>query len=217
MQSSTLRSLTATALGLVLPAAAADGLHFTAADILAWESHAFQGETRYTPVTLDGRAAVHAVCTGGGASGLFYRQDIDLRKTPVVEWSWRVETTFGAIDETRKAGDDYPARLYLVDAHPLLPWRTRAINYVWASAMPPGRAWPNAYAPQVRMLAVRGGQDAGGGWRSERRHVPADFRRLYGSAPERISSVAIMTDCDDTGGRAEAWYGEIRFLPGQPP
>jgi hypothetical protein len=95
----------------------------------------------------------------------------------------------------------------------LLPWNTMALNYVWASGQPQGAEWPNAYASQARMIAVRSG--AGDGWVTERRDLRADFRRLHGEDVTTIDAVAIMTDCDDRGGSAEAFYGGVRFLPAE--
>jgi len=177
-----------------------------------WAPHAFAGTTEYQLVEVDGRQAVEANCTDGTASGLFYREDIDLTRTPIVEWEWRVDDTLTGIDETSRDGDDYPARLYLVDEAQILRWRTRALNYVWASTSEPGSDWPNAFADQARMIAVAGAEDAGQGWRTERRHVLEDFRRHHDREPDRINAVAVMTDCDNTGQQTRAWYGNIRFL-----
>ncbi|MCC5809040.1 MAG: DUF3047 domain-containing protein [Ectothiorhodospiraceae bacterium] len=192
---------------------AADELRFAPAQIMEWERHAFSGETDYRLVEVDGREAIHARCTEASASGLFFREEIDLEATPVVEWEWRVKETFSGIDETRKSGDDYPARLYVVDERTVLRWRTRALNYVWASEMEQGSDWPNAYASQARMIALRGSDDANGEWRTERRHIREDFRRFHDRELSTINGLAIMTDCDDVGEPIEAWYGEIRFLP----
>lgn len=193
--------------------AAAAGMTFKPSDIIDWPPHSFEGNTRYELTEVDDREAIHAVCNDATASGLFYREDIDLEKTPVVEWRWRVDATFEDIDETVKAGDDYPARLYVVDEHSVLRWRTRALNYVWASDHEAGSDWPNAYASQARMIAVRDADDASTGWQTERRNIREDFQRFHDRELDRINAVAIMTDCDDTGQDTEAWYGEIRFLP----
>lgn len=187
-------------------AAAAQPLTFAPADIAGWAPHRFSGETRYA---LDADGAVRAVCDDS-ASGLFLERRIDLTRTPVMEWRWRVDRTFPpGPDETTRAGDDYPARIYVV-RRATLPWRTRALNYVWASAQPQGADWPNAYASQARMIALRSGP--GDGWATERRNLREDFLRFHGEAVESIDAVAIMTDCDDRGTQAEAWYGEIRFV-----
>ncbi|WP_404379284.1 DUF3047 domain-containing protein [Caenispirillum salinarum] len=185
------------------------------ADIMQWQAKSFQGETDYALDAVQGRVAVRATCRDA-ASGLFLERPIDLRETPVLEWSWRVDETFPADGpaEDTKAGDDYPARLYVVKDGGLLPWRSRAVNYVWASAAPEGADWENAYASQAHMVAVRSGPPPEpGAWVTERRDVAEDFRRFHGSAPEEVDAVAIMTDCDDRDAEARAWYGAIRFLP----
>lgn len=185
---------------------------FHPADIIAWERHAFTGETRYELTEVDGQPAVLALCTDRSASGLFLREAIDLERTPVIEWTWRVKRTFENIDEQTRAGDDYPARLYAVDEHRLMPWRTRAINYVWASRMPRGAQWKNAYQARAIMVAMRSGADPDTGWVTERRNLRDDFREIHGRDLKVLDALAIMTDCDDTGQQAEAWYGEIRLL-----
>jgi len=204
--------LAALALALITPVAFADPA-FGPADIIGWEPHSFVGATDYRLVETDGRLAVQTTCTEGTASGLFYRGDIDLAETPIVEWEWRVDETLTGIDETTRSGDDYPARLYLVDEAPVLRWRTRALNYVWSSTAERGQDWPNAFASQARMIAVATAEDAGSGWRTERRNVLEDFRRFHDREPARINAVAVMTDCDNTGQETRAWYGNIRFLP----
>lgn len=201
------------AVAMVSPAHAGDVEKvFTPADIIQWEAHSFTGETRYQLAEVDGRQAVHARCTDGSASGLFYEQDIDLEATPIIEWEWRVESTFSDIDEKTRAGDDYPARLYAVDRHRVMRWRTRAINYVWASELERGTRWANAYQSRARMVAMRSGDEAGAEWVTERRNLREDFQELHGRDLTVLNALAIMTDCDDTGQEADAWYGEIRLL-----
>lgn len=185
---------------------------FEPADIMQWERHSFTGETEYRLSEIDGRPAVHARCTDGSASGLFLRQDIDLERTPIIEWEWRVERTFEGIDERTRAGDDYPARLYAVDQHSLRVWRTRAINYVWASQETQGAQWPNAYQSRAAMVAMRSGVESEARWVTERRDLRRDFRDIHDRDLSVLNALAIMTDCDDTGQHAEAWYGEIRLL-----
>jgi len=214
----TIRTTTRAALGIVAVAAihavAAEPVVYTPEDIINWEPHSFTGETRYELVEVDGRAAIHAVCDDATASGLFLEDSVDLTQTPVLEWEWRVEETFSGIDETRKSGDDYPARLYAVDEHRVLRWRTRALNYVWSSEMDKGADWENAYASQAHMIAVRSGPpDSSGEWKTERRNLKEDFRAYHGRDLDQIDALAIMTDCDDVGEPIEAWYGKIRLLP----
>lgn len=193
--------------------AAGEDIVFTPEDIIAWEPHSFSGETRYELVEIDGRSAVHAICEGGTASGLFLQDDVDLNATPIVEWEWRVDDTFSGIDETTRAGDDYPARIYAVDEHRFRIWSTRALNYVWASEKEQGSDWGNAYQRRAHMVAMQSGPpDEPGTWVTERRNLKEDFKRFHDRDLDRINAFAIMTDCDDVGEPIEAWYGEIRLM-----
>ena len=199
-----------------LPAADRDttALHFPPAAIADWDTHSFNGRTGYRLVEHDDREAVQAECDGGTGSGLVLRRDIDLRETPIVEWRWQVASVYGGLDPHSESGDDYPARLYVVDEHSVLRWRTRAINYVWANSQPAGADWPNPFTGKAHMVALASGAPTDdGGWRTARRNIRADFERFHDRELDRINAVAIMTDCDNAGQRSRAWYGGIRFLP----
>ena len=180
-------------------------------DTAGWEEKVFKGKTRYETVRHDGRSVVRAT-SRGSASGLYLRRRIDLDETPILRWTWRVDATLGEdIDERTRAGDDYGARVYVIRSHPVFLWRTRAVNYVWASARAAGETWPNAYTDSSFHVAVRSGDEHAGQWVDERRDVRADFRALFGESVRYVDAVAIMTDTDDTGGAAVAYYGDITF------
>ena len=179
-------------------------------DAGAWEEKVFSGKTAYEPVDIDGRSVVRAT-SRGTASGLFRKQRIDLEKTPILEWTWRVERTLGDIDERTREGDDYSARVYVIRSDPVFFWRTRAVNYVWASKRKVGETWPNAYTDGARHIAVQSGDEHVGRWVDERRNVRADFRALFGKDVRYIDAIAIMSDTDNTGGAAVAYYGDITF------
>lgn len=177
-----------------------------------WAAHSFSGETAYRTGSHGGEAAVHARCDAA-ASGLFRDEPVDLTRTPIIEWRWRVDqVAVSSAPERSKPGDDFAARLYVVRDGGMMMWRTRALNYVWARHEPRGADWPNPFAAQARMIALRSAGDVGA-WHTERRNLREDFRRYHGIEVDRIDAVAIMTDCDNGRGMAEAWYGTIRFLP----
>jgi hypothetical protein len=184
------------------------------ADIFGWRRHSFAGETDYRLTERGNEPAIHARCEAS-ASGLFRDTPVDLTRTPVIEWRWRVDTLpTGAPDERTKQGDDFAARLYVVRDGGVLLWRTRALNYVWANGETADSDWPNPFASQAHMIALRTAADTGT-WRTERRNIREDFQRFHGLDLDSIDAVAIMTDCDNRPGSAEAWYGTIRFLPAE--
>lgn len=180
------------------------------ADLSAWEMKEFSGRTRYTPVTFNGERVIKAV-SDSSASGLYREKTIDLGHTPVLHWRWRVETVFEGVDETAKTGDDYPARVYVVATHPVFFWKTRALTYVWSSGQPRGSSWPNAFTENVRMIAVQSGSQGLGMWQQEARDVREDFKRYFNADVRYVDAIAIMSDTDNFGGRAVAYYGNIQF------
>jgi hypothetical protein len=190
------------------------------AEMLEWRAQSFEGRTDYALATPEeagtDHAAIQARCRDATASGLVLEQEHRLAEAPILEWRWRVDATYDGLDETTRSGDDYPARIYVV-AERWPSFRSRAINYVWASTQPAGATWENAFASQFRMVAVRSGQEGLGEWVTERRNVLEDFRRLHDLEPETIDALAIMTDCDNAGQVATAWYGPIRWLEASKP
>lgn len=62
------------------------------------------------------------------------------------------------------------------------------------------------------MIAVQSGPTQVGQWLEERRNLIEDYRKCFGEDPGKAGAVAIMTDTDNTGEEAVAWYGPIRLL-----
>lgn len=187
-----------------------DIARFSRGDMSGWQAKIFAGETRYALESTEGRTALHAD-SSAAASGLYREIKVELGKTPVLNWSWKIDQVLAHGDERTRAGDDYPARVYVVFPGGLAFWRTRAINYVWSSRQPVGSHWPNAYAGNARMIAIESGASRAGEWVDERRDVRADYRQMFGEEPGSVDAVAIMTDTDNTGAAASAWYGDIWF------
>ncbi|SFE69418.1 Protein of unknown function [Nitrosomonas sp. Nm166] len=187
-----------------------DIARFSQGDLSEWQKKAFVGETRYALENSDGQLALRAD-SSAAASGRYREVSVDLDKTPILHWRWKVGNILTGNDERTRAGDDYPARVYVVFSGGVMFWRTRAINYVWSNKQPVGSSWPNAFTSNAHMIAIESGSDRAGQWISERRDVRADYRRAFGEEPGQADAVAIMTDTDNAGGRATAWYGDIWF------
>ncbi len=197
-----------------------------------WEPLTFdkiEQHTEYALVEDNGMVAVKAV-SRASASGLVRKVDIDPMQYPVVEWRWKIENVLKKGDVTRKDGDDYPARLYITFrydsskvgfferakyeairfAHGEYP-PLGAVNYIWESKSPVGTVVPNPYTGRVRMFVLRSGNGKSGEWVTESRNLIEDYRRAFGGDPPRISGVAVMTDTDNTGESAVAYFGDIVF------
>jgi hypothetical protein len=188
--------------------------NFSAGDLSGWEAKVFQGRTEYVLAQDQGRTVLKAHASAS-ASALLKPLSLDPRQYPLLRWSWKIEGTVPRGDERSKAGDDYAARVYVVFPSALF-WRTRAINYIWANHLPKGQALPNAFTANAMMLAVESGPGLAGQWVSEERDLAEDFRRLFGGEPPEIGAVAVMTDTDNTGGEATAYYGDISLATKSP-
>jgi hypothetical protein len=179
-----------------------------------WEKKVFKGETVYEPVRESGRPALKAE-SRASASAMIYRIPFDPMAYPRLSWSWKIDRIIANGDGRTRKGDDYAARVYVVFPSVFF-WRTRAINYIWANRLPRGDFLPNAYTGNAVMVAVESGNGEAGKWIDEERNLVEDFRRAFGEDPPEAGAVALMTDSDDTGDRAVAWYGAIRLLPPTP-
>ncbi|MBI3148977.1 MAG: DUF3047 domain-containing protein [Betaproteobacteria bacterium] len=186
--------------------------------------------TRYRLREWDGVNAVEAHALGSMAL-LGRPLTIDLVKTPVLCWRWRIDAPLKKADMTRKSGDDYAARVYLSFAVPpdTLSLGTRlalgvaralrgdqvpdaAINYIWDNRHPVGTWQANTYTDRARMRVTRSGAADAGRWVSERRQVADDFRQAFGHAPLRLTGIALASDTDNTGEEAHAGFADFRFV-----
>lgn len=184
---------------------------FLPGSLAAWESKSFQGQTQYRLIGHGDTRALEAQCDGT-ASAIARRTSVDLSKTPILRWQWRVDHIYAGLDGTTRAGDDYAARVYVIHDGGVLPWRTRAINHVWANSQTTGHHWPNAFTDKAMMVAVQSGAPADPTrWISESRNVRRDFKRYYGLDLGQLDGVALMTDCDNSGRKGRAYYRDIRF------
>ncbi|HCU68039.1 MAG TPA: hypothetical protein DGF30_02170 [Desulfomicrobium sp.] len=173
-----------------------------------WKEKVFSGRTVYTPLPAEGLLMAES---RGTASGLYHEGRVDLRLTPWLNWSWKVGNVLEGVNERDKSGDDYPARIYVVAKGGVAFWRTKALSYVWSSTEGRDAMWPNAFTANAHMIAVRGASDRPGELVAEKRNIREDWKRAFGVDIEEIDAVAIMTDTDNSGQSARAWYGQPRF------
>jgi len=176
-----------------------------------WEEKDFAGQTRYRLVEDAPKGWVLEARSDGTASGLVRELEVDLEATPQLNWSWKVGKLPPGGDERTKSGDDYAARVYVLFSVGPWFWDTRALNYVWSADQRLGETWPNAFTDKACMFVVQSGDDAVGRWVEEKHDVREDIFKCYGIRPDTVGAVAVMTDSDNGGGSAIAYYGDIYF------
>jgi hypothetical protein len=190
----------------------------------------FKKPTKYQLVPYNGTVAMRAQADAS-ASGLSYDTSVDLHEFPWLTWHWKVPELIGAADNLQQHVEDSPARVIvtfeggrdkLPDAEQInydlakamsgneLPYAT--LMYIWENHLPEGTVIEHHLTTRIKMIvAATGGKDLGR-WHEERVNVLEDYRRAFGEEPPRVRSVGIMSDSDNTGAKAVAYFGDIRFV-----
>lgn len=200
-----------------------------------WAPLEFSGIERHTEYSLvrdgDGTVVVRAFAERS-ASGLIRKVDLPADERPLLSWRWKAERLLARGDVRRKDGDDYSARLYVsfrysperLSLAQRIRWGTyrvfygeypphAALNYIWDANAPAGTTVPNPFTDRVRMIVVESGPARLSQWVAYERDIAADYRLAFGEEPPPISGIALMTDADNTGETATAYYGDITLSP----
>jgi len=205
---------------------------FSTATTLApeWEVLKFPNIDRMTEYRLvqeNGQQVIMA-STDNSASGLIARIHVAPGDSLMLRWRWKISSVYEKGNARTKAGDDYPARLYVVfefeaDKAGFFERAKRkaaelvfgeelpgnALNYIWANQLEKGTLVANPFTDTTMMIAVESANEKAGQWVTAERDIVADYRRAFGAEPPTIVGVAIMSDSDNTGASAKAWYGDV--------
>ncbi len=202
---------------------------------MPWKPLNFPGVRRHTTYSVvedRDSACLHAE-SSASASALYREIDLDPAMYPVISWRWKIGGVLEKGDARRKSGDDYAARVYVTFARDpametvlergeaLIAGKVfgqsppgSAINYIWANRLEKGAILPNTYAARDMMIAVESGNSLAHEWVNEEQNIYKDYIKAFGRRPPRVTGIAVMTDSDNTGGRATACYGNIAFKKG---
>lgn len=200
-----------------------------------WTLSRFKKSTEYKLVDNDGRTAVKAKADAS-ASGLVHKLDIDPRQYPLLSWQWKVDDLIQTADNTTRHLEDSPVRVVVsfagdIDSLDLdermffdnvrlltrqqLPYAT--LMYIWENRAPRNSVLPNLHTSRIKMIVAESGREKLGTWQDITRNVVEDYQRAFGEEPGRITAIAVMSDTDNTGENAHAWYGDIVFRRVAPP
>lgn len=185
--------------------------------------------SQYQLVTDNGVQVVKAQ-TDNSASGLIAKVKIAPGDHLEIRWRWKISGVYTKGNAREKSGDDYPARIYIAfkfepDKASFFERAKRAavsalfgdklpgnaLNYIWASKLPKGEILANPFVASTKIIAVESGDAWAGQWVTVERDIVADYRKAFGEAPPPIVGIGIMSDSDNTGESATAWYGDIQL------
>jgi len=151
------------------------------------------------------------------ASGILLKKEFNVREYPKVRWRWKVSNVYRKGNEKEKAGDDYPMRVYIVfnydpsAASMGMKFKYGLVKaiygeypphsslvYIWANRKHRDRIMDNAYAPEVKMVILQGGDENSGKWIEQGIDIIKDYQSAFGEAPPVTGGIAIMNDSDNT-------------------
>ena len=198
-----------------------------------WEPMEFPKIDRHSryQLTDDNGEQVVKATTDNSASGLIARVSVEPGDSLILRWRWKVSNVYEQGNARKKEGDDYPARIYVAfefepDEAGFFERAKRktvevvfgeelpgnALNYIWANRLPVGEIVANPFTDTTMMVAVNSGTTNTGEWVTVERDIVADYRKAFDREPPKLVGVAIMSDSDNTGASATAWYGDVRLV-----
>lgn len=138
---------------------------------------------------------------------------INLRKTPILSWRWRVEKVPKGADENISRLNDSAAGVYVVYKLVGLFRIPKSIKYAWSSTLPVGTILSKNFDEQ-KIVILESGMKNSGKWITVRRNIAQDYRNLFGDEPpNRPIAILILSDGDSTGNEAIADYDDFELLP----
>ncbi len=185
--------------------------------------------TDYSIIIINPNQSVLKIVSIKSASALLFKRKYDVAKWPVIEWRWKIENILENGDASKKSGDDYPVRIYILfeydpekagffertkfEAVKLLygeypPFA--ALNYIWANQNHSQKIIPNAYTSMSMMIVSDFGKKHVGEWKTHRVNVVEDYQKAFGENPPEKASLSVMGDSDNTGGAVTAYIDYIR-------
>ncbi len=184
---------------------------------------------KFTPV--DGRDALE-VLAESSASMMRKQVRIEPKDVGQLHFSWKVRNLIASADLAARDADDAPVRLVLAfegdrsrfsPKNALLSELARAMTgeempyatlmYVWCNVRAPESVVHNPRTDRIRKIVVESGEQRLGQWLDYSRDVRADFIQAFGEEPGALVAIGVMTDSDNTGSVARAWYGPLQMVP----
>ena len=189
---------------------------FDQLDANRWQEVEVDGQTDYAVVDLEGRRCLRADSRGGASillSKLRFRPD----RHEWLSWHWRVDRLIEGEALERKDGSDASARVYVYFDTGILLWQRKSIDYVWSATLPIGTILSSAYSSNSKIIVAESGSGHVGQWQAVVRNLEDDYRRCFGAKPPDAIAIGVMTDTDNTGATALAYFDDLRISRSKPP
>ena len=200
-------------------------------DQLKWDVVKLPGKT-HTRYALSTQSAHSVLQANADASASMLRKTLRIEPDHLkaLSFAWQVPQLLPNADMAARDLDDSPVRLVLafegdrsqfsaknamlneltqvITGQPM-PYAT--LMYVWCNKRPVGTVIENPRTDRIRKIVVESGADRLNQWLSYERNIKADYEKAFGEAPGALIGIGLMTDSDNTRGKALAWYGPIEL------
>ncbi|MBX3609234.1 MAG: DUF3047 domain-containing protein [Hydrogenophaga sp.] len=189
--------------------------------------------TDYSPTQREGRPAVHAVSHAGNSTLRLPLQPKPLQPGTRLRFSWWVPALLPEANLRDKTTDDAVVRIILSFDGDHSGWTQRdhmlsnlvqlvtgeplpdsSLMYVWDNREPVGAVIDNPHTRRIRKLVVQQGPGRLHQWVEHERDVWRDFQQAFGTPPGPLTGLGIMTDSNNTGADAQAWFGPLSLRTG---
>ena len=145
------------------------------------------------------------------ASGLGKELKINLKKTPFLNITWKVEKDLTGIVENSKKGHDYAARVFVVKKTGATPLSNRAMNYVFSSNNDINTHYPSPFTKKSIDYVLSTTKEDLNEWVTVKVNVRDHFKKFHDLDLDEINGVAIMSDTDNSKLNSIAYYQNIYF------
>jgi len=160
-------------------------------------------------------------------SMLVRRVMLESKKYQYINFEFKVTNIIKDANLKKKKGDDAPARIYILFEYE--PDKAgffekayrkysgnksdgRSIVYIYGSNVKKDEVFENPYSDQFIQIVVESGAENINKYVKVRRNVYEDYKKYFkDEPPKNISSIAIMSDTDNTGGKATGYFRNIFF------
>ena len=167
-------------------------------------------KTKYTLGNNENGKYIKAVANNS-ASGLGKELKINLKKTPFLNITWKVEKDLTGIVENSKKGHDYAARVFVVKKTGATPLSNRAMNYVFSSNNDINTHHPSPFTKKSIDYVLSTTKEDLNEWVTVKVNVRDHFKKFHDLDLDDINGIAIMSDTDNSKLNAIAYYQNIYF------
>jgi hypothetical protein len=158
-----------------------------------------------------GRKVLH-MKSAGDNSTISKEVKVDVKTSPILQWSWRMVTLPKGGNACVSATDDEAAQIYVTFPRFPTAVRSRIVSYIWDTTAPVGTFCKSQKTGLVTYVVVRSGTAELNKWMTESRNVLEDFKKIYGEAPgEDVGVISLAINTNNTNSTAESFFGEVFF------